>query len=164
MLENLIEKYKIESSSGETIGRIKDFIIDTASWRILLFETSPSILKKDQLTDIKDIREIDHDEKLIILREGGEPHDIPTRLDKGLMSFHDLKKLPVTDKDGEKVGRIYHLEIPIEKLKTYKVWKVLIKVGIKERRLRLSTSEIREVGDEISLRGSLEQYKDIMSD
>lgn len=164
MLENLIEKYKIESSQGETIGRIKDFIIDTESWRILQFEISPSILKKDLLVNTRDIREIDHEVKLIILKEGSETHEKPTKLDRGLISFHDLKKLHVTDRDGEKVGKIYHLEVPIEKLKTYKVWKVLIKVGIKERRLRLSTSEVREVEDEVALRGSLEQYKSLMNE
>ena len=164
MLENLIEKYKIENSLGEAIGRIKDFVIDVESWRIMQFEVSPSILKKDILINIGDIREIDHEEKLVVLKEGGEPHDIPTKLDKGLISFHDLKKLHVSDKDGKKVGKIYHLEVPIEKLKTYKVWKILIKVGIKERRLRLSTSEIHEVGDEVTLRRSLEQYKDLMTE
>ena len=164
MLENLIEKYKIESSQGETIGRIKDFVIDTESWRIIQFEISPSILKKDLLVKTKDIREIDHEEKLIILQEGSEPHEKSLKMDRGLISFHDLKKLNVTDKDGEKVGRIYHLEVPIEKLKTYKVWKVLIKVGLKERRLRLSTSEIHEVKDDVVLRGSLEQYKTLMNE
>ena len=53
----------------------------------------------------------------------------------------------------------YNIEIPVEKLEEYKVWKLLIKVGIKERRLRISPSEIKEIMEDINLSKSEEEYK-----
>jgi hypothetical protein len=39
------------------------------------------------------------------------------------------------------------------------VWKILIKTGLKERRLRIRPQEIYEVMDQIKLHGPLENYQ-----
>ncbi len=164
MLENLIEKYKVVNSVGNNIGRIKDFFIDLTSWRIKAFSVSPSLIKKDLLVHTKDISKIDHDEKLIVLRDSYEAQESPSHPITDMYSFHDLKKHHVVDRNGEKVGKIYHLEVPIEKLKNFKVWKVLIKVGFKERRLRISPREITDVVGDVKLRGTIESYTEDLSD
>jgi len=79
---------------------------------------------------------------------------------KELYPFNELKKHHVVDSEGEKIGKIYNLEIPIEKLRQYKVWKLLVKTGFKERRIRISPKEIKEIMDDIRLVKTIENYQD----
>jgi sporulation protein YlmC with PRC-barrel domain len=160
MLADLMEKYKVVNSVGEEIGKIKDIYIDINTWKITAFEISPGALKKNLMIKSKYISKFDEETKHVLLKDGYETSEAPKQVLKEMYPFNELKKHHVIDKDGEKVGKIYNLEIPIEKLKQYKVWKLLVKTGLKERRIRISTKEIKEVMDDIRLARTVEHYKE----
>lgn len=160
MLAELIEKYKVVNSVGNTIGKVKDIYIDLETWKIEGFEVSPGTLKKDFLLSTSEIVKFDETDKIIIIGDDFEKGEIPKTPRKNLFPFDELKKRQIVDSNDEKVGRIYNLEIPFEKLKVFKVWKVLIRTGISDRRLRLSPVEISEVMEHITLKGTLEEYSE----
>jgi sporulation protein YlmC with PRC-barrel domain len=160
MLAELIEKYKVVNSVGNTIGKVRDIYIDLETWKIEAFEISPGALKKDFLLKTTEIVKFDETDKIMIIGDDFEKDDIPDTPRKNMFPFEELKKRHVVDSEDEKVGKIYNLEIPFEKLKVFKVWKVLIKTGISDRRLRVSPTEIEEVMDHITLKGTLEEYSE----
>lgn len=162
MLAEIMEDYKVVNSVGNHIGKIKDIYLDLNTWNITGFEISPGPLKKDFIISQKNVIKFDDADKIVIVEDGFEKIDKPDNPVKQQYPFEELKKHHVVDRHGEKVGKIYNLEIPFEKLKTFKVWKVLIKTGIKDRRLRLPPSEITEVMDVIHLRGTEEEYSEKM--
>ncbi len=158
MLAEVMEKYKVVNSVGNTIGRVRDIHIDLNTWRIEAFEISPGTLKKDFLIDTDEIIKLDETDMIVIVPDDFKKEDVPDTPKRDLFPFSEMKKKHVLDRDEEKVGRIYNLEIPFEKLKVFKVWKILIKTGFSDRRLRISTSEVDEIMDDITLKGTLEQY------
>lgn len=158
MLAKLIEEYKVVNSVGNSVGKIKDIYIDLDTWMINSFEISPGALKKNILIDIEDIVKFDETDKIVIVKDEFESKEIPEHPKKSSYPFEELKKHDIVDSENEKIGKIYNLEIPFEKLKTFKVWKVLIKTGFKDRRLRLNTSEISEIMDDIKLAKTKEEY------
>ena len=160
MLEKMVEKYRIIDAVGNDVGKIKDVYLNIKTWNVSAIEYSPGALKKDRVFKIDQINRMDYEKSQIILNEGFEDMEKVDKAKSDLYPFQQLKKLNVVDKDGEKVGKVYNLDIPIEKLKDFKVWKVLIKVGMKERRLRLPTSEISSVMTDINLAKSLEEYQE----
>jgi sporulation protein YlmC with PRC-barrel domain len=160
MLAELIEKYKVVNSVGNTIGKVKDIYIDLNTWKIEAFEISPGKLKKDFLLDAEEIVKFDEGDKIIIVGDDFKTDELPKNPRMDLFPFEELKKRHVVDSNGDKVGKIYNLEIPFEKLKVFKVWKILIKTGMSDRRLRLAPSEVHEVMEDISLKGASSDYKE----
>lgn len=158
MLAKLIEEYKVVNSVGNNVGKINDLYINLNTWMITSFEISPGALKKGFLIKVDDVVKFDETDKMVIIKDDFEKQDVPKHPMKENYPFEELKKHNVVDSEDEKVGKVYNLEIPFEKLKTFKVWKVLIKTGIKERRLRLNTSEIVEVMDDIKLAKPEKEY------
>jgi sporulation protein YlmC with PRC-barrel domain len=158
MLAELIEKYKVVNSVGNTIGRVRDIHIDLNTWRIEAFEISPGTLKKDFLIGSDEVIKLDETDMIVIVPDDFKREDVPETPMKHLYPFSELKKKHVLDKDEEKIGRIYNLEIPFEKLKVFKVWKILIKTGFSDRRLRISTSEVDGIMEDIILKGTLDRY------
>ncbi|MGA1821558.1 MAG: PRC-barrel domain-containing protein [Thermoplasmatota archaeon] len=160
MLADLIEKFKVVNSVGEEIGKIKDIYIDINTWKIAAFEISPGALKKNIMIRSRDISKFDESSKHILLKDGYETSEASKQVLKEMYPFNELKKHHVVDSDGEKIGKIYNLEIPIEKLRQYKVWKILVKTGFKERRIRISPKEIKEIMDDIRLAKTIEHYQE----
>ncbi|MFW3146446.1 MAG: PRC-barrel domain-containing protein [Thermoplasmatota archaeon] len=158
MLAKILEEYKIVNSVGEELGKVKEAYIDLDTWTVAAFEISPGMMKKHYLLDVSQIIKMDEEDKLMVVTDDHETPEVPKTPMRNRYPMDELKKLPVFDKDGEKVGKIYNLEVPYQKLKTFKVWKVLIKTGIKERRLRLSPNEIAEVMKEVRLKKSEKSY------
>ncbi|MGA1819417.1 MAG: PRC-barrel domain-containing protein [Thermoplasmatota archaeon] len=159
MLAKLIEDYKVVNSVGNHVGKIKDIYIDLNKWMIVGFEISPGTLKKEFMIRVEDVVKFDEGDKIVIVNDEFKTLEAPKHPMRERYPFDELKKHTVFDSDGEKVGKIYNLEIPFEKLKTFKVWKVLIKTGISERRLRLNPSEIVEIMDEIKLARTEAEYQ-----
>ncbi|MGA1873278.1 MAG: PRC-barrel domain-containing protein [Thermoplasmatota archaeon] len=159
MLAKLIEDYKVVNSVGNHVGKIKDIYIDLNKWLIVGFEVSPGALKKDFLVKVEDVVKFDEADKIVIVKDDFQTEEAPEHPMRERYPFDELKKHVVLDSEGEKVGKIYNLEIPFEKLKTFKVWKVLIRTGISERRLRLNPAEIVEIMDEIKLAKTEDEYQ-----
>lgn len=158
MLAELMEKYKVVNSVGNTVGKVKDIYIDLNTWKIEGFEISPGTLKKDFILNTSEVVKFDEADKIIIVRDEFEQEEKPETPKRDMYPFEELKKRNVVDIEGEKIGKVYNLEIPFEKLKVFKVWKVLIKTGLSERRLRIPTSEVDEIMDDIKLTGNKDDY------
>jgi sporulation protein YlmC with PRC-barrel domain len=158
MLMKLLEEYKVTNTVGEHVGRIKDAYLDLEKWEIVAFKVHPGALKKNILIDLKDMDSIDLEGATLVVKDDYETREVPKTPMKALYSVEDLMDLNVLDSEGKKVGRIYNLEIPYEKFQKFKVWKVLIKIEIMEKRLRLSTSEIMDVKKEVHLKKKEQEY------
>lgn len=159
MLEDMLEKYEIVNSVGEHMGKIKEIYIDLESWDIKAMKVSPGVLKGSFLLNVKDIQTVDLEGKKMVVIDDHEKGELPESSTKKLYPYDELTKRHVVDSEGEKVGKVYSLEIPYHKLGTLKIWKLLIKTGIKDRRLRISPTEVHEVMDDINLRKKLEFYQ-----
>ena len=159
MLAELLEDYKVVNTVGEEFGKIKEVFFDLNTWMVSGFELSPGIFKKDTLLTLDDILSIRDDEKTIIARDEFKGSDLPGEPNLSMFPFEELKKRKIMDRNDEYVGKIYNMEIPFDKLKKLMVWKILIKTGMKERRLRIRPQEIIDVKDQIKLHGPLEEYQ-----
>ena len=159
MLYDKFEDIKIIDSLGNKVGSIKDIYINLETWEIPALKISPGTLKKSFIIKTDDIHKLDMDDMDAVLKDGYETGEIPDTPQKSMFPYHELRSKKVVDKHGEKLGKVYNIEIPVEKLEEYKVWKLLVKVGIKERRLRISPSEVKEIMEDINLSKSEEEYK-----
>lgn len=160
MLEEMFEKYEIVNDVGEHIGKIKEVYIDLNTWEIKALKISPGVVKSSFMMDIGSIRTVDLERHKMIVEDSFERKDLPETASKSMYPYNDLQKHHVMDSEGEKVGKIYSLEIPYEKLKSFKIWKLLIRTGIKERRLRISPTEVGSVMKDINLRKKKDFYLD----
>jgi sporulation protein YlmC with PRC-barrel domain len=160
MLEDILEKFKIVNSVGEEIGKIKEVYLNLDNWDVKYFKISPGMLKGSFLLNIKEIHLIDTENLRMVVNDEYTKGEIPDKPTRDMYPYDELIKRNVVDSDGEKVGKIYSLEIPYEKLKSLKVWKLLIKTGVKDRRLRIAPTEVGEVMDEINLRKTIDFYQD----
>jgi len=158
MLLERMEKFKVVNSVGMDIGKIRDVYLKMGDWKISGLKLSPGPLKKSLMVDIKDIIDIDVDASCVRIKDDFKQMDVPEGTTTNHFPYSELRKRPVVDKKGEKVGKIYDLEIPLKEMHTEKVWKVLVRTGFKDRRLRLSTDEVDGVKDEISLKKELDEY------
>lgn len=159
MLAEILEKYNVVNSVGEEFGKVKEAYLDLNTWEISAFEISPGALKKHYLLKLGQIEKIDTEGKMLVVKDEFEKGDVPKIPVKGLYPVDKLMSVHVVDKEGKKVGKIYNLEIPYEKMRKLKVWKLMIRTGIKERRLRISPSEIADVKEEIHLKKTEEEYE-----
>ena len=159
MLEDMLEKYEIVNSVGETIGKIKEIYIDLDTWDVKALKISPGVLKGSFLLHMKDVKTVDMEKHRMMVLEEYEKDEIPETSTRNLYPYDDLSKRTVLDSEGEKIGKIYSLEIPYEKLGSMKIWKLLIKTGIKDRRLRIAPTEVNEVMDDINLRKTIDFYQ-----
>ncbi|MGA1822419.1 MAG: PRC-barrel domain-containing protein [Thermoplasmatota archaeon] len=155
----LLEDFKIVNSVGEDLGKVKEVFFNVDNWTVSGFEISPGIFKKDRLLKIEDVKDFRYDEKLMIVGDDFEASELPSVATRELFSFDDLRKKDVVDNQGEKIGRIYNMEIPYEKLKNLTVWKILVRTGFMERRLRIAPADIVRVMEDIKVRMSLEDIE-----
>lgn len=159
MLEKNLEDYKVVNSIGEELGKVKEAHIDIENWMIVAFEISPGAIKKNFILQVSEINSMDIEKSLIIVKDDLLREEVPKVPKKSMYPMDELKKLKVLDRSGEKIGKIYNFEVPYEKLKTFKIGKVLISTGLKERRLRIPPTEISEVMKEIKLLKNEEDYQ-----
>lgn len=160
MLEEMFEKYEVVNSVGESLGKIKEIYIDLESWEIRALKISPGLVKSSFLLDIDAIENVDLENHRMIAKDEHEQGEVPKESTRKLYPYDEIQKRQVLDIDGEKVGKIYSLEIPYEKLKVFKIWKLLIKTGFKDRRLRISPSDISNIMNDINLKKKLEEYQE----
>ncbi|MGA1820673.1 MAG: PRC-barrel domain-containing protein [Thermoplasmatota archaeon] len=158
MLMKILEEYKVTNTVGEPVGKIKEAYLDLDKWEVVAFEVSPGALKKHVLVDLKEMNSLDIEGKNLIVKDDHTVREVPKTPRKDLYPLKELMDLHVIDAEGEKVGKVYDLEIPYEKLHRFKVWKMLIRTGIKERRLRLSPSEVKDVMADIRLKKAEKEY------
>ncbi len=160
MLEEMFEKYEVVNSVGESLGKIKEIYIDLETWEIKALKISPGLVKSPFLLDIDAVKDVDLEKHRMIAKDEHEQGEVPKEPTRNLYPYDEIQKRHVLDCDGEKIGKIYSLDIPYEKLKAFKVWKLLIKTGFKDRRIRISPDEIKNVMNDINLNKKLEEYQE----
>jgi len=159
VLYSELKDFKVINSLGEDKGKLAGLIVDLSNWNVKNLIISPRILKKKVVYKMEDMKEVkEHDKKIVIPNEV-EEGEMPEKSSMSAALVEDaLLGKEVVSSDGHEVGKVYDFDIPL-KLKNWMVWKILIKRGIKERRLRLGHEDIESVSENIMLKKSLSELE-----
>ena len=144
ILFSQMEGYEIRSQMGDRMGKMKDLVIDTSNWKVKGLVIAEK--KKRMLVNPHDLKIEWAEEKIILSPEVRTVEDLQEKSSVHNMYLSDLVKKHVISSDDEEVGRIFDVEITTE-LKDWEVWKLLIKVGFKKRRLRIKPKKIRKLDE-----------------
>lgn len=159
VLYSELKHFKAYTQLGQEIGKISGLVADLSEWHVKNIIISPSIMKKKVIYKLEDLQEIKETEKKIIFA-GETPSDEPP--EKSVINAaivdEELIGKEVISSDKHEVGEVYDFDIPL-KLDNWPIWKVLIKRGIKERRLRLGPSEFESFSDKIVLKMSMDDIE-----
>ncbi|UCH88699.1 MAG: PRC-barrel domain-containing protein [Thermoplasmata archaeon] len=147
-----LKDFKVYTTLGQEKGKISGLVVDLSNWQIRNVIVSPGLLKRKVFVRLEDVKEADEYEKKITIPGDVQEGDIikSSSLSAAIVDETLLNK-DVVSKDGEKVGELYDLDVPL-KLRRWKIWKVLIKRGMKQRRLRYGPEEIDSVAEKIILK------------
>jgi sporulation protein YlmC with PRC-barrel domain len=142
MLYTQLDDYKVKTPIGDKAGKLDDLIIDSETWKITHLVFSKGFFRKERTGVIPADVKVNDDEKEIIVSPEVDHIDINAKESSvHHLYLSDLEDRKVLSSDGEKVGRVYDVEIATG-LKKWEVWKLLISTGIGSRRLRISPSDI----------------------
>jgi sporulation protein YlmC with PRC-barrel domain len=155
VLYSELKDFKVYSKLGQEQGSVNDLIVDLSTWDIKNLIVSPSILKKNVAYDLGNLKEVNESEKRFIIPGDLEEKEVP-EISTFNMAFADSELIgkEVVSKDSQDLGKVYDFDVPL-KLENWMVWKILIKRGIKERRLRISPYEIESISDKIFLKKTI---------
>lgn len=158
MLHSQVVNFDFFKPIEGKIGKLVGMMLNTDTWRVTHFVISHGMGKSTKMTiEEKHIKKFDMANNLIYLTDEHEEEPVPTISKRTKFMCKDFIGLTVLSADGKKVGKISDFDIP-EKLKIWKVWKVMIKTsGFKNRRLRISPDDIRSIGQEMTLRKDYEE-------
>lgn len=158
ILFSQLEGYEIQSQMGDTMGKMKDLVIDTSNWKV------KGLVIKDKkirsLVNPHDLKIEWDNERIILSPEVKAIEDTQEKSSVHNLYLSDLVKKHVISSDEEKVGRIFDVEITTE-LKDWEVWKLLIKVGFKKRRLRMKPKKIGKLGKDVSIKMTKKEVEDL---
>jgi sporulation protein YlmC with PRC-barrel domain len=159
VLYSELKDFKVINSLGDDKGKLAGLIVDLSNWNVKNLIISPRILKKKVVYKMEDMKEVkEHDKKIVISNEM-EEGELPEK--SSLVAAFvedDLLGKEVVTSDGHEIGKIYDFDVPL-KLKNWTIWKILIKRGIKERRLRLGQEDIHEISENVMLKKSLSEIE-----
>jgi sporulation protein YlmC with PRC-barrel domain len=143
---------------GDKMGKMKDLVIDTSNWKVKGLVISEK--KRRSLVNPHDLKIEWDNERIILSPEVKAIEDTQEKSSVHNLYLSDLVKKHVISSDEEKVGRIFDVEITTE-LKDWEVWKLLIKVGFKKRRLRMRPKKISKLGKDVSIRMTKKEVEDL---
>jgi len=139
------------------IGKLVGMIIDTDKWRVTHFVISRGMGKTAKmLINEKFIKQFDITNNQIFVTDEHEEEEVPTTSKREKFMCKDFIGINVVSADGTKIGKVTDFDIP-EKLKIWKIWKIMISTGFKSRRIRISPEDIRSLGQEMTLRKTYEE-------
>ena len=156
-----MEGYKIRSKLGDDMGKLEDLIIDSSTWKVKGLIVAEGLLVKNRsLVKPFDIK-LDHDVEQILLSPEAKTEEITQEKSSiHYLYLSDLMKKHVITSDDDKIGKIYDIEIATE-LNEWKVWKLLIKVGFKQRRLRVRPENISKLGEDVRIGMTKEEVENL---
>ncbi len=141
-----VKGYRVRTPSGQDHGKLHDLYVDLDTWNVPFLVVSGGILMKKETYPFTMLTDVDEIEKMILLEDSDPLEEVPAG--RALARMKDLLGTKVMSEEGEDVGKLYDIDIST-KLKQWKVWKLLIRTGFGERRLRISSSEVRDISDRI---------------
>ena len=158
MLYSRVKGFEFSKPIEGNIGKLVGMVLNTKTWRVTHFVISHGIGKKAKsLIHEKYVQKFDMDNNLILLADEHEEEDIPSASKREMFMCKDFINMPVISSDNTKIGKVSDFDIP-EKLKIWKVWKIMIATGFKSRRLRISPDEVRSLSQEMTLRKTYEEF------
>ncbi len=146
MLYTKLKGYVIRTPSGLEPGKVSDLVVDLDNWMITWVIVSEGLLKKHVAYPASAIISMDEFEKVVLIQDM-DPEDEPEE-SSTQARMKDLTGMKVSTVEGEDVGKLYDLDVTT-KLKKWKVWKILIRMGFQERRLRISPADVRDISDQL---------------
>lgn len=157
VLYSELKDFKVMNSLGEGKGKLAGLIVDLSNWNVKNLIISPRMLKKKVVYKMDDMKEVqEHDKKIVISNEM-EEEEMPEKSSMNAAFVEDdLLGKEVVSSDGHEIGKVYDFDVPLE-LKSWSIWKILIKRGMKERRLRLGQDDIESISENIMLKKSLSE-------
>jgi len=157
MLYSRVKGFEFKKAIEGIIGKQVGMILNTNTWRVTHFVISHGMGKKSKkLIHEKYVKKFDMDNNLILLTDEHEEEDIPTISKRAMFMCKDFVGISVVSSDNKKIGKVTDFDIP-EKLKIWKVWKIMISTGFKSRRLRISPEEIKSLEQEMVLRKTYDE-------
>lgn len=160
VLYSELEDYEVVNQLGKKIGKFDDLIVDFADWKVKNLILSHGLLKKHVSVKLEKLKKADEDEKKLVIPTEAQEEDVPEKSSfNAAFVEDDLLGKKVVSSDDHDVGKVYDVDIPIS-LKHWKIWKILIKRGMKERRLRIGPDEIESIAEEVVLKKSISEIED----
>ena len=160
MLWSNMEGTKIVTPLGDKIGTLDDLEFNGETWKVSYVIIKEGALKRKYFAVEPAKIEIKEDEDIELSpeveRKDYEFMDPPSIHH---MYITDLIGKKVESSDGEIIGKVYDVDVATE-LEQWEIWKILIKVGIKERRLRIGPDEIKDLGETLVLKKRAEEIKE----
>ena len=147
MLYSILKKCELTTPIGEKTGKITDLLVDAREtpWTVkkIALETR-RMLGKSFTYPIDQVGKVNKAQKNVRVTGYVEPETPPTVSKVDMMFLGDLTKKDAVTEDGEKIGKIYNFDVSTV-TKPWTVEKVLIKTGIKKRRLRISVDRVKTI-------------------
>jgi len=160
MLYKQILKHNLVKPIEGKVGKLIGMIINTQTWQVSHLVADRTgmldITETKVLIPLEYVKKIELDSNQFLLAEEHKEEEVPKVSKSDMFMCKDFINKKVLSSDGKKIGKIYDFDIP-EKLNVWKVWKIMIKTGLKKRRLRISPEDIKIVGKEIILQKSFEE-------
>ncbi|MDG6225416.1 MAG: PRC-barrel domain-containing protein [Candidatus Thermoplasmatota archaeon] len=155
-----LEGYDIISKLGDEMGALEDMIIDSTNWTIKGFVLKEGgLFKKERsIVEPADLKINDDDEIINLSPEAHRKEIEQDRSSVHHLYLSDLMKKKVVLKEGEDIGKVYDIEIATE-LKDWKVWKLFIRTGLKQRRLRIKPDQVTDLGEDVEIGLSKEEVE-----
>jgi len=154
MLYSILKKCELTTPIGEKIGKITDLLVDTRKtpWTVkkITLETR-RMLGKSFAYPIDQVEKVNKAQKNVRVTGYVEPEAPPALSKVDMMFLGDLTKKNAVTEDGEKIGKIYNFDVSTV-TKPWTVEKVLIKTGIKKRRLRISVDRVKTIEKDVMIK------------
>ena len=135
---------------GQKVGSITDLVVNTREipWTVKKIAFKKRTLKGKTLAlVINRVKKVDKTQKVIIVNYG-ETEPSPKLSKIEMMLLNDLTKKNAISEDHEDIGKIYDFDVSTL-TNPWTVEKVLLKPGIKKRRLRISVDRVKLLGKNV---------------
>ncbi len=157
MLLQTILRSKCFTSLGDRVGKLVELYLEEGTWEIKYAALSRGFWRHDRYYPITYLI-VGQGKNITILPENvveAVDEEVATAL---LPATHFLG-CEVVGKNDRSVGKLYDIDLFI-RYKKWSFWKILIRSGIKERRLRLDASLIGTVGKTLILTKTLAELQE----
>jgi len=146
MLYSILKKCELTTPIGEKIGKITDLLVDAREtpWTVKKITLKTRMFGKSFAYPIDQVEKVNKAQKNVRITGYVEPETPPMLSKVDMMFLGDLTKKNAVTEDGEKIGKIYNFDISTL-TKPWTVEKVLIKTGIKKRRLKISVDRVKTI-------------------
>ena len=154
MLYSILKKCELTTPIGEKIGKITDLLVDTRETRWTVKKITLKtrrMLGKSFAYPIDQVENVNKTQKNVRVTGYVEPETPPTLSKVDMMFLEDLTKKDAVTEDGEKIGKIYNFDVSTL-TKPWTVEKVLIKTGIRKRRLRISVDRVKTIEKDVVIK------------